>query len=121
MCDDLGRRQYVTSYSDDDTTNVVNDVQFKYNDLGMLIQEFQAHAGAVDDDPEGGVSPNVQYGYKATFGTYNGMSSVYTKAMRLAEVIYPNEVPGTPYKTRDGSGRMGADIRARGSILKACG
>ncbi len=62
----------------------------KYNDLGMLIQEFQAHAGAVDDDPEGGVSPNVQYGYKATFGTYNEMSNVYTKAMRLAEVVYPN-------------------------------
>jgi len=66
----------------------------KYNDLGMLIQEFQAHAGAVDDDPEGGVSPNVQYGYKATFGTYNEMSNVYTKAMRLAEVVYPNDRKG---------------------------
>jgi YD repeat-containing protein len=39
--------------------NVVNEVQFAYNDFGQIINDYQAHAGAVSTS----TTPKVQYGY----------------------------------------------------------
>ena len=83
--DNLGRRQKVTSYSDDDCTTAVNEVVFEYNGLGALTIEHQEHNGV-----KGGGTLAVQYAYEATSGTYNGLANVLTKGLRLTDTTYPN-------------------------------
>ncbi len=56
-----GMRETLTSYDHPDvgSGNVVNQVQFAYNDFSQLVSDYQAHAGAVNTS----TSPKVQYGY----------------------------------------------------------
>ena len=55
--------------------NVVNDVEFAYNDFGQLITSKQSHSGAAD-----GSTPKVQYAYAD--GTGN--------TIRPTWITYPN-------------------------------
>src|SRR5262249_57089366 len=67
-----------TSYSDTGGTTIVNQVQRKFNGFGQLIQEWQAHGGAVNTS----TSPNVQYTYvEGGSGANNS---------RLTSIVYPN-------------------------------
>jgi len=83
--DNLGRREKVTSYSDDNCTTAVNEVMFQYSGIGALTQEYQEHSGT-----KGGGTLAVQYAYDTASGTYNGLSGVLTKGLRLTDVTYPN-------------------------------
>jgi len=78
--DTMGRRQKVTSSSETDGTPVVNEVAYQYNGLGALYREYQEHEGGTD-----GSTLYVQYNYDDT-----DSDGVYTKAMRLKSVRYPN-------------------------------
>ncbi len=79
--DDIGRVHAVTSYDDADPGegSVVNEVQYAYDGWGNLIEEWQAHDGAVDTQN----TPAVQYTYQ------DGASGSTAKYVRLAEVTYP--------------------------------
>jgi len=72
--DNLGRRQKITSYSDDNCTTAVNEVGLEYTDLGALAAEYQEHTGV-----KGGGTLAVRYTY-----------DVPAKNMRLTDVTYPN-------------------------------
>ena len=78
--DDLGRVETVTSYGDLDGTTVVNQVEYAYDGWGNLIQEWQAHDGAVDPEP--------RRAYNTPIPT--GPSGGIAKYVRLTDVIYPN-------------------------------
>jgi len=78
--DDLGRQEVVTSYSDTSGTTVVNQVQYAYDGWGNLIEEWQAHDGAVNTS----TTESVQYVYD------DGASSGIAKFLRLTDIIYPN-------------------------------
>lgn len=56
-----GMREILTSYDHPDvgSGNVVNEVQFAYNDFRQLITDYQAHGGAVNTS----TTPKVEYGY----------------------------------------------------------
>ncbi len=84
--DSLGRVEKVTSYSDDDCTTAVNEVQYAYNDLGALEKEYQAHTTVVDTQSTP-CTPYVEYGYDNSDTDDNG---IFDKAMRLKSVRYPN-------------------------------
>ena len=64
-----GMRENLTSY--DNATvgsgNVVNDVQFAYNDFSQVTHDYQAHGGAVSTS----TSPKVQYSYAQRIGEYD--------------------------------------------------
>ena len=79
--DDIGRVHAVSSYDDADPGegSVVNEVQYAYDGWGNLIEEWQAHDGAVDTQN----TPAVQYTYQ------DGASGSTAKYVRLAEVTYP--------------------------------
>lgn len=72
-----GLPETITSYSNVDglSTQIVNQVQRKYNGLGQLTHEFQAHDGAVNES----TTPSVQYGYSAI-----------DDGSRLTQLTYPN-------------------------------
>ena len=108
--DNLGRRQMVTSYSDDNCTTAVNEVAFEYNGLGALTVEHQEHNGV-----KGGGTLAVQYAYDATSGTYNGLSNVLTKGLRLTNITYPN---GRKSFRNYGSGASLADKLSRLAAIK---
>ena len=77
--DDIGRVQYVTSYSDTSGTTAVNQVKYEYDSWGNLAKESQAHDGLV-----GSGTPSVQYTYA------DGATGGVAKYVRLTEVTYPN-------------------------------
>jgi RHS repeat-associated protein len=66
-----------TSYSDTAGTTIVNQVQRKFNGFGQLIQEWQAHGGAVNTS----TTPSVQYTYTEAASANNS---------RLTTITYPN-------------------------------
>ncbi|HAU39159.1 MAG TPA: hypothetical protein DCX07_15770 [Phycisphaerales bacterium] len=80
--DDRGRAFKVTSYDAASGGNVVNEVKRHYDDWGAVSRSYQAHAGAVDDDGEGGDdTPSVQYAYES--------DSSPTTYIRLDKITYP--------------------------------
>ena len=64
----------------DDVETVLNQVQDAYDGWGNLIEEWQAHDGAVDTQ----TTPGVQYVYD------DGATDGVAKYLRLTDVIYPN-------------------------------
>jgi RHS repeat-associated protein len=81
--DDVGRVEKITSYSDADGTEVLDQIQYAYNDLGALDKEYQNHDGAVAVE----TTPYVQYAYD---DTDSNADDVFDKAMRLKSVRYPD-------------------------------
>jgi len=77
--DDVGRVQYVTSYSDTSGTTAVNQVKYEYNGWGRVSREYQEHDGTVDAS-----TLFVQYDYA------DGATGGVAKYVRLDEVTYPN-------------------------------
>ncbi|MGC4033603.1 MAG: RHS repeat-associated core domain-containing protein [Tepidisphaeraceae bacterium] len=74
--DSHGNPYLFTSYAGTATTStVVNQVQRVYNDLGQVVDEYQATAGSVNTS----TTPKVHY-------TYSNLS----KGSRLETVTYPN-------------------------------
>lgn len=78
--DEIGRRQFVTSYSDVSGTTVVNEIGYAYDGWGNLIQEWQAHGGSVNLL----TSPSVDYLYD------DGASGGEAAHIRRTDVVYPN-------------------------------
>jgi RHS repeat-associated protein len=76
--DTQGNSYLFTSYADTAGTTIVNQVQRKFNGLGQLIQEWQAHSGAVNTS----TTPSVQYGWSLMSGGANHS--------RLTSITYPN-------------------------------
>ena len=70
-----GKVELLTSLSN---TTVKNQVKFEYDIFGHLKKDHQAHSGTVYDT----TPPLVEY-------TYNAMSKVANRSMRLASIIYP--------------------------------
>ena len=60
--------------------NVVNEVVFEYNDLGMVAKEHQEHEGAKDAS-----TLYVQYNYDES-----ASGGEFAKGLRLSSVRYPN-------------------------------
>ena len=58
---------------------------YEYTDFGALSAEYQEHEGKKDAS-----TLYVGYNYAEDNDTYNGISDVYTKALRLKSVRYPN-------------------------------
>ena len=60
--DDQGEKESVTSYNSatgrDPTDNIVNQVEYSYDDWGNVEESEQSHSGAVAEG-----TPSVQYGY----------------------------------------------------------
>jgi hypothetical protein len=56
--------------------NIVNEVQFSYNDFGQLESDYQSHSGAVNT----GTTPKVNYAYA------NGSAN----HIRRTKITYPN-------------------------------
>jgi len=76
---DTGDRPYLfTSYNAASGGSIVNQVQDAFNGLGQLIEEWQAHSGAVNTS----TTPNVQYSYTLMSGGVNNS--------RLTSMTYPN-------------------------------
>jgi hypothetical protein len=77
-----GMREKVTNH--DNATvgsgSVVNEVVLEYNDLGMLVKEYQEHEGAKD-----GNTLYVQYNFDTT-----ASGGRYIKGLRPTSVRYPN-------------------------------
>ncbi len=87
----LGTREALTSYDHPavGSGNVVNDVQFAYNDFSQLTTDYQAHVGAVNTS----TTPKVQYGYA------NGSANT----IRPTTLSYPDgRVLTYDYGTADG-------------------
>jgi RHS repeat-associated protein len=76
--DGQGNAYLFTSYSDTGGTTIVNQVQRKFNGFAQLMQEWQAHGGAVNTS----TSPNVQYTYKEAANGANNSN--------LLTIVYPN-------------------------------
>jgi RHS repeat-associated protein len=79
--DTQGNPYFFTSYSDTGGSTIVNQVQRRFNGYGQLIQEWQAHGGAVNTS----TTPSVQYGYGAL-----GTGDTNTNQSRLTSITYPN-------------------------------
>jgi len=80
--DTLGRREKVTSYNHttaEEPINVLNQLQYAFNNLGLLEEEYQEHDGVVDG------SLYVEYAYDTT-----APAGIYTKGMRPKSVQYPD-------------------------------
>jgi len=77
-----GMRQTLTSY-DNPTVgngNVVNEVQFAYNEFSQLVTDYQAHEGAVSTS----TTPKVQYGYAdGSDNTIRPVSMTYPNGREL--------------------------------------
>jgi hypothetical protein len=77
-----GLRERITTY--DNATvgsgNVVNEVVYEYNDLGMPVKEYQEHEGAKDAS-----TLYVGYNYDTT-----ASGGAYTKGLRRSSLRYPN-------------------------------
>ena len=78
--DSLGRREKITSYSDNDCTTAVNEVVYTYNQFGALDKEYQEHDGQKDDS-----TLYVQYNYSTSVDT-----GVYDEGARPVSVRYPD-------------------------------
>src|SRR5579884_2597628 len=76
--DALGNGYLVTSYNAGSGGSIVNQVEDIYNGLDQLVQEYQAHSGAVVV----GTTPSVQYAYTEMSGGQNNS--------RLVSMTYPN-------------------------------
>ncbi len=76
--DTQGNAYLVTSYSDTAGTTVVNQVETKYNGLGQLTNDYQAHSGTANTS----TTPQVQYAYSLMAGGANNS--------RLTSITYPN-------------------------------
>ena len=74
--------EQVTSYDAASGGDVVNQVQFEYNQVGSVLSEYQQHDGAVNIS----TSPKVQYAFDETAGG----SGELTKGLRPVSVTYPN-------------------------------
>ena len=59
--------------------------RYTYTAFGALDKEYQEHEGKVD-----GSSLHVDYAHAAAAGTYNGITSVFTKGMRPKSIKHPN-------------------------------
>lgn len=86
-----GLRETITSF--DNATvgqgNIVNQVQFAYNDFGQITDDYQSHSGVVNTS----TTPKVQYGYA------DGSSNT----IRPTSLTYPNgRVITYGYGTTDG-------------------
>lgn len=59
--DVLGRKSKITSWNNASVTSgdIVNEVQFVYNNFGQLITDYQSHTGAVNTS----TTPSVKYGF----------------------------------------------------------
>src|SRR5207244_6613787 len=76
---DTGGRPYLfTSYNAASGGSIVNQVQYAFNGLGQLTEEWQSHSGAVNTN----TTPNVQYSYTLMSGGVNNS--------RLTGTTYPN-------------------------------
>jgi RHS repeat-associated protein len=80
--DDMGRVQYVTSYSNAAGTTAVNQVKYEYNGWRQVYREYEEHDGAVDAN-----TLFVQYDYA------DGATGGVAKYVRLDEVTYPSGSP----------------------------
>jgi RHS repeat-associated protein len=74
----LGNAYTITSYNAASGGSIVNQVEDIYNGLDQLIQEYQAHSGAVVT----GTTPSVQYAYNELAGGANNS--------RVVSMTYPN-------------------------------
>src|SRR5262249_30599002 len=77
--DGQGNPYLFTSYSDTGGTTLVNQVQRKFNGYGQMIQEWQAHGGAVNTS----TTPSVQY----TYGAVNQGFPNNSNQSRLSTII----------------------------------
>jgi RHS repeat-associated protein len=68
----------ITSYNAASGGSIVNQVEDVYNGLNQLIQEYQAHSGAVNTSS----TPSVQYAYNELAGGLNNS--------RIVSMTYPN-------------------------------
>lgn len=96
--DNLARLEAVTSYdavSTAEKSEIVNEVEFVYNDLGQLTDSYQDHDGDATS-----ADPTVSYAYDL-----DETSSVYDDGARLTQLNYP----GAPGSGGDGvhNGRRG--------------
>jgi YD repeat-containing protein len=74
----LGNPQYITTYATiSPPGGIVNQVEYVYNGLDQMTQEYQSVSGMVGDD-----TPSVQYVYNEMYEGANNS--------RLTEVIYPD-------------------------------
>jgi RHS repeat-associated protein len=84
--DDIGRVEYVTSYSNTAGSAVVNQVKYVYDAWGNVYREYEAHNGAVDAN-----TPYVQYTYA------DGATGGVAKYVRLSNVTYPDGIHQAGY------------------------
>lgn len=87
-CDDLARRQKVTSHTDvtedpNAASNIHNQVYFAYDDFGALATRWENHSGLAVTSG-GSQSPKSQFGYDTS-----ATSSIFTNGRRLSKVTYP--------------------------------
>lgn len=103
--DDLSRLQGVRSHNSTSflTSTIVNEVQYEYDDMGMVTTSYQSNSGAVNTS----TTPKVQYGYDA--GKDTG-SSTFNNGYRLNQITYPD---GTAIKYEYGSSGSIADYLNR--------
>ncbi len=99
--DDNERLYKVTSHGNPttdpaDTSSVVNQVVYLYNNFGQLEYEFQQHGAAAETDLQNpDVSPYIQYTY----------GNLLTTGGRLISITYPNgRVIHRLYDGHDGDG-----------------
>jgi len=62
------------------SSNIVNDIVREYNDLGLIVKEYQEHSGA-----KSGSTPYVGYNHDTA-----ASSGEFTKGLRLTSLRYPN-------------------------------
>lgn len=87
--------------SDVDSGSVVNEVRLTYNEFGQLVQDFQAHGGAVVT----GTTPKTQYLYA------NGSANT----VRRTHQFYPDgRVTTYDYGSADGMN----DVLSRVAALR---
>jgi len=105
-----GLPRKLTSYDAATGGNIVNEVQFEYNDFRQVIKDYQSHAGAV---VAGGFnsSPFVTYGYAD--GSAN--------TIRPTGITYPNgrEIEfayGSPGTVNDAASRIGTIAYGQGLV-----
>ena len=79
----LGLLASVSSHSDfqNHRSEVVNEVCWEYNGLGLPVVEYQEHAAAVNV----ATSPNVRYGYDETL-----VAGELCHGLRPSSLTYPN-------------------------------
>ena len=96
-----GMREKLTSYNNAQVGhgNIVNEVQFTYNDFRQLTHDYQSHSGAVNT----GTTPKVQYSYAN--GSANGI--------RPTSITYPDgRVITCDYGTTNGTNDAASRIES---------